>query len=95
MLKMPDVEPRRREALLDFVVLTERTANQTTRLLRIIIFVRAEPALKEMTITAFKIENFESHEPYLGPDPQNSILKVYRRAQRQTLSAVPQPKVLW
>jgi hypothetical protein len=25
--------------------------------------VRAEPALKQMAITAFKIENFESHVP--------------------------------
>jgi hypothetical protein len=60
---MPDIDPRCRQALFDLVVLTKRTANQATSLLRIVIFVRAEPALKKMAITAFKIENFKSHDP--------------------------------
>jgi len=60
---MPDINPGCRQALFNLVVLTERTADQAASLLRIVIFVRAEPALKQMAITAFKIENFESHVP--------------------------------
>jgi hypothetical protein len=63
---MPHIQARRGEFFLDDGTLANRARDQATRLLRVIIVVRAKPALKDMAMLALQIENFQSHASKLG-----------------------------
>ena len=77
-----DVQPRRRQALGDRCRPADRARDQTSRLLRVVVFVRTEPAFEDVAVLALEVENFECHGVYMRITRQN----IRKRAQTAAIS---------
>ena len=50
----------------------DRARDQTSRLLRVVVFVRTEPAFEDVAVLALEVENFECHGVYMRITRQNT-----------------------
>ncbi|MCY1374024.1 hypothetical protein D9M69_613360 [compost metagenome] len=71
-MQVGHVESGRRQPLGNAGRAADGARDEATRLLRVVIFVRTEPALENMAVFALEVENFQCHDINMGCKSQNT-----------------------